>query len=123
MKKNIHDSLSQLLIKKLEKHNGFSLNKDTCIAIYRDVFDCLVEVFQESGAKISNEGVNLIAQMYYDSINIKDNNGNAQELDPNVFDKRAKLENIETRELAMFATMFNGTPFAPIFVHAVKRRS
>ena len=123
MKKQIHDSLSQLLVKRLEKHNGSRLNKETCTTIYRDIFECLVEVFQETQANLSNEALNPVSQMYYDSINIRDNNGNSQELDPNVFDKRAKLENIETREIAMLATMFNGTAFAPIFVHTVKKRS
>lgn len=123
MKKQIHDSLSVLLTKKLEKHSGSRLNVETCTSIYRDIFDCILEVFQESHTEVSNEGVNLLAQMYYDSISIKDNNGGTQELDPNIFDKRAKLENLETKELAMMAVLFNGTPFAPLFIHAVKRRS
>ena len=123
MKKQIHDALSQLLTSRLERHNGSRLNKETCILIYSDIFDCVLNLFQESQVPISNEGVNLISQLYYDCVTIKDNQGSAQELDPNVFDKRAKLENMETKEIAMLATMFNGTPFAPILVHAVKRRS
>lgn len=123
MKKQIHDSLSQLIVKKLEKYNGSRLNVDTCTSIYRDLFDCLVEVFKESQVNLTNESVNLISQMYYDMITIKDSAGNIQELDPAIFDKRAKLENIETKELAMLATMFNMTPIGSIFVHAAKRRS
>lgn len=123
MKKNIHDSLSQLLVKKLEKHNGSRLSSETCTSIYRDIFDSLVEIFQASQTKISNEGMNLLAQLYYDSVTIKDNKGSSQELDPNIFDKKASPENIETKELAMLATMFNGTPFGDLFIHVVKRRS
>ena len=123
MKKQIHDSLSQLIVKRLEKHNGSRLNKETSTTIYRDLFDCILEVFQESKVAISNEGVNLVSQMYYDAITIRDSNGTSQELDPNIFDKRAKIENMETKELAMLATMFNGTAFGDVFIHAVKRRS
>lgn len=123
MKKQIHDSLSKLLVKKLEIHNGSRLNAETCTAIYRDIFDCLIEVFQESQVNMSNEAANLVAQMYYDSVDIRDSSGNSQELDPNIFDKRAKLTNVPTKELAMLATMFNGTPFSQIFVYEVKRRS
>jgi len=119
MNKQIHDSLSKLLVSKLESYKESNLNSSTCIQIYTDIFNCLVDVFQESNIPISNEGVNLIAQMYYDSVNI---NGR-EELDPNIFDKRAKLENITTKELAMLATMFNGTAFSPIFVHEIKKRS
>lgn len=119
MKKQIHDSLSRLLTTRLNKHLTSKLDVTTCTTIYQDIFQCLVDVFQESGAEISNEAVNLVAQMYYDSVTI---NG-GQELDPNIFTSRAKLENVPTKELAMLATMFNGTPFSPIFVHAVKRRS
>jgi hypothetical protein len=119
MKKQIHDALSTLLSKKLSSYVDSKLDASTCTSIYRDVFDTLVSVFQESQVEISNEAVNLVAQMYYDSINI---NG-SQELDPNIFDKRAKLENVATKELAMLATMFRGTPFEPIFVYEVKKRS
>ena len=54
-----------------------------------------------------------------DSISIND----TQELDPNIFTQRAKLENIETKELALMAVMMSGTPFAIPFIHEVKRRS
>jgi len=57
--------------------------------------------------------------MYYDSVTI---NGN-QDLDPHIFTQRAKLSNIETKELALLATMMNGTPFAAPFIGEIKRRS
>lgn len=119
MIKQIHESLSKLLVSKLESYKDQKLNSSTCILIYSDIFNCLVEVFQESQIPISNEAVNLVAQMYYDSVTIN----NREELDPNIFDKRAKLENVTTKELAMLATMFNGTEFSPIFMHEIKRRS
>ena len=119
MKKQIHESLSKLLVSKLEAYKDEKLNSSTCISIYTDIFNCLVEIFQESQIPITNEAVNLVSQMYYDSVKI---NG-TEELDPNIFDKRAKLENVTTKKLAMLATMFNGTAFSPIFVHEVKKRS
>lgn len=119
MKKQIHESLSKLLINTLQGYKAEKLNSATCTMIYTDIFNCLVEVFQESQIPITNEAVNLLAQMYYDSIKIND----TEELDPNIFDKKAKLENVMTKELAMLATLFNGTPFSPIFIHEVKSRS
>lgn len=119
MKKQIHDSLSQLLTAKLEKHIDSKLDAAKCTEIYTDIFETIVGVFQETEANLSNEAMNIIAQMYYDSIKINAN----QELDPNIFTQRAKLENIETKELAKLATFFRDTPFADIFIHAVKRRS
>ena len=119
MKKQIYDALSQLLLKKLDRHKNVKLDSSTCVSIYTDIFQCIVEVFQNSQIQITNESMNLLAQMYYDSINI---NGN-EELDPNIFDKKANLNEISTKELAMLATLFNGTPFASIFIYEVKRRS
>lgn len=116
--KNIHESVSKLLAGKLEKHKSRSLNAETCTLIYQDLFDTFVDLFQESGIKISNEAMNILAQMYYDSITI---NG-GQELDPNIFDKRASVKNVETKELAMMATMFSGTPFSAVFIQEIKRR-
>jgi hypothetical protein len=46
-----------------------------------------------------------------------------QELDPNIFTQRAKLENIETRELALMALTLNGTDFTIPIIQEVKRRS
>jgi hypothetical protein len=57
--------------------------------------------------------------MYYDAVTI---NGN-QELDPNIFSQRASVKNVETKELAMLATIFSGTPFAVPFIHETKKRS
>jgi hypothetical protein len=116
---NIHESVSKLLTSKLEKYKNNKLNPETCSSIYRDVFDCFVELFQNANIKLSNEAMNLISQMYYDSIAI---NG-GQELDPNIFTQRATTRGVETKELAMLASFFNGTPFAGVFVGEIKRRS
>lgn len=117
--KNIHESISKLLGNKLGKYKSSSLNRETCSLIYQDIFQCFVDVFRESEVKISNESMNLLSQMYYDAVAI---NGN-QELDPNIFDRRASTKNVETKELALLATMLNGTPFAEPIVYEIKKRS
>lgn len=117
--KNIHESISKLLSSKLEKHKNEKLNTSSCVAIYQDIFETFVDVFQESKLDISNEAMNMICQMYYDAITI---NGN-QELDPNIFSQRANVKNIETKELALLASFFSNTPFAAPFILEVKKRS
>jgi hypothetical protein len=119
MIKSIHESISRLLSLRLDKYKNQSLNDEICLKIYCDIFDCFVDLFQESNIKISNESMNFVSQMYYDAIKIN----STQELNPNIFDKKASLKNIETKELAMLATMLNGTVFAEPFIIEVKRRS
>ena len=117
--KNIHESVSQLLSKRLDKYRTKSLNDETCTLKYQEIFDCFVDLFQESKIQISNESMNLLSQMYYDAIKINSN----QELNPSIFEKRASLKNIETKELALLSTMLNGTPFVDPMVYEIKRRS
>lgn len=117
--KNIHEAVSGLLVKRLQKHKSSTLNDEACILIYQDIFDCFVNVFQESEVKISNESMNMLSQMYYDAVKVNEN----QELNPKIFQKRASVKNIETKELALLATMLNGTPFAEPFVYEFKRRA
>jgi hypothetical protein len=123
-KKNVHESISRLLTKVLSKYEtgDVSLNLATCVGIYQDIFDTLVETLQEANVKLTNEGMNYLAQMYYDAVSIK-SKGNMYELDPNIFNQRAKLENIATKELTLLAMMLNGTDFAVPIIKEVKRRS
>ena len=114
-----HESISNLLTGRLQKRLHEKLDSSVCTEIYQDIFFTLTEVIKEAKTPLSNESVNLLSQMYYDSIVV---NGN-QELDPNIFTQRAKIDNIPTRELALLATMMHGSPFASILVHAVKKRS
>lgn len=114
-----HESISKLLNEKLKKRISEKLNKDTCLEIYQDIFFTLTEVFKTSKTPLENEAVNLLAQMYYDSVTINNN----QELDPSIFTQRAKLSNIPTKQLALLATMTRESPFFPVFVSEIKRRS
>lgn len=113
-----NEAVSVLLSEKLKTYSGQSLNSTTCMEIYQTIFDSLVEIFSKSNVDLSNESVNYISQQYYDSILIN----NTQELDPNIFTQRAKLENIHTKELALLAVMLNGTDFATPVIFEVKRR-
>lgn len=118
-KQNFHESISTLLVDRLSKRKNQTLNRSTCIEIYNDIFFTLSEVIKTAATPLSNESVNFLAQMYYDSININE----TQELDPNIFTQRASLKNIETKEIALMAVMLNGTEFAVPFISEVKRRS
>lgn len=117
--KNIHESVSELLTTKLAKYKNEKLNSPTCTSIYQDIFETFVDIFQESKIEISNEAMNMVCQMYYDAVSI---NGN-RELDPNIFSQRASVKNVETKELALLASVFSNTPFAPPFILEVKKRS
>jgi|GEM_PF-5309151 len=117
--KNIHESVSKLLSLKLEKYKSEKLSSSTCTAIYQDIFETFVDLFQESKIEVSNEAMNMVCQMYYDAVTI---NGN-QELDPNIFSQRASVKNVETKELGLLASLFSNTPFASPFIFEIKRRS
>jgi len=120
MKNNqLHESISKLITERLARRSGEKLNSATCSQIYQDIFFTLAEVFKEAQAPLSNESVNLLSQMYYDSIKINQ----TIDLDPNIFTQRANLSNIPTKEVALLATMMSDTPFSPVFVSEIKRRS
>jgi hypothetical protein len=113
-----NDVISKLLTDKLKIYNEKDLDLVTCIEIYQKIFDTLVEVFESANMGLSNEAMNYLAQQYYDSVAV---NGR-HELNPNIFTQRAKMENIETKELALMAVMLNGTDFAVPLILEVKRR-
>lgn len=122
----IHRTISKLMESKLQpifspQEDGTKrdLNLVACIDIYTTIFESLVEVIQEAGLPVTNEGMNYLAQQYYDGILI---NG-TQELDPEIFTQRAKVENIETKELALLAVILSGTDFALPVLAEIKKRS
>lgn len=117
-----HEAISKLLNDRLQRKVSSKLNEETCTEIYQDIFYTLSEVVKKAQTPLSNESVNLLAQMYYDSVTLTTSAG-PMELDPNIFSQRAKLENIPTKELALLGTMMSGTPFGDVFIGAIKRRS
>lgn len=114
-----NDVITRVLGERLKVFNEKKLDLVACVQIFTTIFDTLVEVFEGAEAKLTNEAMNYLAQQYYDSVLI---NG-TQELDPHIFTQRAKMENIDTRELTLLAVMLNGTDFAVPLIHEVKRRS
>ena len=117
--KNVHESVTKLLNDRLQRRIDQKFDKAACMEIYGDIFHTIAELMKETQTPLSNESVNLLSQMYYDSVTV---NGN-QELDPSIFTKRATTNEIQTKELALMATMMNGTVFGDVFISAVKRRS
>lgn len=120
IKKNFHETISTLLATKLEKdYANKSVNAEISQAIYVDLFEIIANVFSESKAPLDNEAVNYIAQQYYDAILIN----KKHELDPNVFNQRASLKNIPTKQLVFIAMLFRDTDFKfPVF-EEIKKRS
>jgi len=122
MKTRLHEAFSKLLSDKLSKYTSgedAKLNSTTCMKIYSDIFETIADIISQSKVQLSNESLNYISQQYYDGIIINNN----QELDPNIFTQRAKLENIETKELTLLAMMLNGTDFVVPIIMEVKKRS
>lgn len=117
--KSVHESISSLLNERLKKRISEKVDKSTCLEIYQDIFYTLTEVFKQSEVPLENEAVNLLAQMYYDSVTINDN----EELDPHIFTQRASLNNVPTKQLALLATMMRNTPFMPIFLSEIRKRN
>lgn len=119
--KTFNDVITKLLSEKLKRFSGTGRDLDlvSCTEIYSEIFSTLAEVFQNAQMPLTNESVNWIAQAYYDGVLI---NGR-QELDPNIFTQRAKLENIQTKEIALLVTMLTGTDFVIPLVEEIKRRS
>lgn len=113
-----NDVITKLLGEKLKQFGDKKLDLVICVDIYQTIFNTLVEVFEQAGTGITNEGMNYLAQQYYDAVLI---NGR-EELNPNIFTQRAKVELIETKELALLAVMLNGTDFAVPLIQEIKRR-
>lgn len=115
-----NEAITKLLTERLKRFVNNSLDLKTCTEIYQVIFTSLTDVFEASDCKISNEGMNFLAQSYYGGVSI---NESGQCLDPDIFTQRAKVENIATGEVALLAVMLNGTDFALPLIHEIKRRS
>lgn len=114
-----NEVITRLLGEKLKRFNEKTLDLPTCVEIYQEIFNSLVDVFEQSGVGLTNESMNYLAQQYYDGVLV---NGR-EELNPHIFTQRAKMEGIATKELALLAVMLNGTDFAIPIIQEIKRRS
>jgi len=122
-KPNFNQIFSEILADRLSMYSNTKkhLERTTCIEIYTVIFNVLTDVVKQAQVVLTNEGVNYIAQQYYLSVLINPGAGN-QELDETIFDKLAKLENIETKELLLIGGLMRGTGFLPDIVREIKRR-
>jgi len=121
--KSAASALIKLLDSKLESFKQENLSSSTCIEIYKTIFSTTADVFKNANISIDNETMNWVAQMFYDNITIGTPSG-AGQLDPNIFDKRAKLENIKNQELAFLYVMFKDHPwFIEDVVKEIKKRN
>ena len=120
--KSAYESLTKLINDRLQRKLNGKLDRAACMEIYGDIFFSITEVFKESNAPLDNESANLLSQLYYDCVTVQTSSG-PMGLDPNIFDKRASMDNISTKELALLATLMSGSPLALPFISEVKRRS
>lgn len=117
--RDFHMIFSSILAERVQDLMAKPLNDATCLQFYTIIFDELVEILQTAGIKLCNEGANYIAQQYYDGILINQ----TQELNPNIFNKRASLDNIPTKELVLMAMMLKTTDFVWPVIEAIKKRN
>lgn len=118
-KNKLHEAISSLIIDRLKlEFAQKSLNHETCVRIFQMIFETVVEVVKGSNLKLTNEFINYVSQQYYDSVTINNN----QELDPNIFTQRAKLENLEIQELQFMAVFFKGTDYFLPVMQELRRR-
>jgi hypothetical protein len=117
--RNITESVEKLLFSKLQRRLKEKLDKQTCIEIYSDIFYTLSNLFEQSNIGLSNESVNLLSQIYYDTIKIN----NTEDLDPNIFSKKASFDEISSKELSLISSLFSGTDIGALFLFHLKKRS
>ena len=117
--KNISEAVEKLLTSKLQKRVEEKLNRQTCIEIYTDIFYTLTNLFEKSNIGLSNESVNLLSQIYYDTIKIN----NTEELDPSIFSKKASFDEIPSKELSLISSLFSGTDIGSLFLLHLKKRT
>lgn len=115
----INEAFEKLITSRLKVYNEKTLDLVTCTEIYQTIFNTLVEVFEAANIELTNESVNWLAQEYYDCVSVNQN----QTLNPHIFSQRAKLELIETKEIALLATFMSGTDFTIPLIKEIKRRS
>lgn len=119
--KTITEAIDKLLAARLQIFVNDSLNDKVFMEIYVMIFNTFVEVFQQANVQLSNEAMNYVAQQYYDMLSFND----SVELkaNPNIFDKRAKLEDIKTPDIALLATFFRDSPhlYIPMYKEIKKR--
>ena len=114
----INDTVCNALVSILGQYKEQKLNKANCLMIYQDIFNTLVELMNGSNIQLSDEGMNFLAQHYYDSVLIN----NQHKLDPNIFTQRAAAFNIDKKELIILCVLLSGTQAGLELAKTIKER-
>jgi hypothetical protein len=117
--KNITEAINKLISSKLEKRVTEKLDRATCIEIYSDIFYSFSELFKNSEIELSNESVNLLSQIYYDTVKV---NG-TQDLDPEIFSKKASFDEVSSKDLSIISALFSGSDIGALFYYHLKKRT
>lgn len=95
------------------------LNRETCMKIYTFIFNTVLDVLSTANMQVSNDFINYVAQQFYAAIEI---NGRDDQLDPNIFTQKTRLEDVKTVELHLLAMLFRGTDgFSSVFAELRRR--
>lgn len=111
--------MEEMLNEQLKIFKGKTLNRGTLLELYTTIFNLCSDIFIQSKVELSNEAVNMVAQLYYEDININHRQG----VDEQIYTQRAKLENIPNHELVLMTKLWKDHPYGQIFVQALKKRS
>lgn len=111
--------MEDMLNERLTIFKGKQLNRATLMELYATIFNLTSDIFIQSRVELSNEAVNMIAQLYYEDININHKQG----VDEQIYTQRAKFENIPNHELVIMTKLWKDHPYGQLFVDQLKRRS
>ena len=108
-----------MLNERLTIFKGKTLNRATLMELYATIFNLCSDIFIQSRVELSNEAVNMVAQLYYEDININHRQG----VDEQIYTKQAKLENIPNHELVLMTKLWKDHPYGQLFVETLRKRS
>jgi hypothetical protein len=111
--------MEMMLNERLTVFKGKTLNRGTLMELYTTIFNLVSDIFVQSKVQLSNEAVNLVAQLYYEDININHRQG----VDEQIYTQRAKFENIPNHELVIMTKLWKDHPYGQLFVQVLKKRS
>lgn len=121
IEKLLNTKLQNALADKVTNVNDLDVSR--CTEIYHMIFSTLVEIFSNPNLKtnvsLTNEAMNYLAQQFYSEIRIND----SIELNPNIFTEKAKLENIDTKELVFLLSIMQDSLCYVDIIKQIKKRS
>jgi hypothetical protein len=112
------EAIKKLLNERLRVFIGEKMDRHTAMSMYTTIYSSLAEVMSQSGVTLTNDALNMAAQMMYDCIEVP-----GQEVPGDIFTKRIWPECVETKELALLAIIFKDSPLGRAYAATVKKRS